>query len=181
MKKIYILAAVISSILLSGCGKSKFQAPFTELTFESTMEEVRNTEGEEIKNYPSLYNGTTYVFNKSYLENEGTIKYMTDRDDNIMSVAWAYTSENEDALNLLYSTILSDLKKTYGEPENADGVNNFVEIWRLDEGHILLTAVNTTDLKALQLAYVCQAAVDYEAEDVEVDSVTKPLSEVLNQ
>lgn len=183
MKKncICLLLASIAAFMISGCGKSGLDVPFTELSFESTMDDVVNLEGEEIKSYPSFYNGTTHVYEKDYMGNNGTIKYMTDRDDNLMSIAWAYTGETDEEVNLLYSRILEDLTKEYGKSVNGDGTNNNVEKWELEDGHILLTAVNTSDLKALQLAYISQAAADYKRENVEVDSVTVPLRDVVEE
>ena len=95
---------------------------------------------------------------------------MTGKNEELMNIAWAYTSEDSNDINTLYNQLLEELKKTYGDSENSDGVNNLVEIWKLDDGHIILSAVDTSEIKALQLAFLSQAAVDYKAEDTEVSN-----------
>jgi len=159
----FVYAAIASAILLCGCTKTKMEIPFTDFKFDSTLSEVQAIEGEEINSYPSVYLGTTHIYEKDYAGVTGSIKYMTDADDNIISVAWSYVADNDEAVNEIYNKLLSELKDTYGEPEDSDGVNNYVKIWKLEDGHVMLSSVSTSDIKALQLAYLSPAAVNFKS------------------
>lgn len=173
MKKNYlksILALALSLTFFCGCAKSEFQAPFTDVKLGTPIAEVTATLGEEQSSYPSLYNGTTYLYDKEYMDKAGSIKYMTNKDGNVLVVAWSYKDDESKNISDLYTQLQIDLTKEYGNPEQANGVNNYVQIWKLKEGHIVLSGVLTSDTKALQLAFMSQAAVDYEAEDVEVEN-----------
>ena len=80
-----ILFLLLTSMILSLCGCSssskQVACPFTENTWESTLEEIQASEGELLESYPSTYNGTTYVYNKEYLGLSGRIKYMFDSEE----------------------------------------------------------------------------------------------------
>lgn len=59
----------------------KAECPFTEITWENTLDEVLALEGEPLDSYPSTYSGTTYTFSKDFHDMSGTIKYMFDDND----------------------------------------------------------------------------------------------------
>ena len=93
---------LLTSFIFSLCGCSSPQkqvtCPFTEITWENTLEDVQALEGELLDSYYSSYKGTTYVYEKEYLGLSGTIKYMFDDKENLKSMAWLYLPESDEDL-----------------------------------------------------------------------------------
>lgn len=88
---------------------------------------------------------------------------MYDEDGKLMNIAWAYGSDDAKELQDLYNKIHDNLVDEYGESGyQASASTNYGDTWDMDEGNILLSVMNTTDNKALQIAYVNPA---HEEED----------------
>ncbi len=165
MKKRIDLKKIIGSLVfcgalactaLYGCGKSEpIDCPFTELGWDTTEEELFAAEGDYISSYDSTYGGTTYTYERSYMNKEGTVKYMYDENGVLMNVAWAYGSTNSDELKELYDDIHAGIEEEYGESGyQASGIANYGDTWEMKEGNILLSVMDTDTNKALQVAYV---------------------------
>ncbi len=151
-----IACLMLTLLLFTGCGKkAAIDCPYTDLDWEATEEQLFETEGEAFSSYASTYGGLTYTYPKTYMEREGTIKYMFDENGVLMSVAWAYGAQDETTLLTLYEEIYNGIKETYGDSEyNPSNQTNYGGVWRLQEGHIILSVMITSDNKALQVAYV---------------------------
>ena len=158
-----ILALFMCSLIfLSGCGasgaKSKSTIPFTDMTFSSSADDVIAAEGDQYETYDSIYDGITYTYPKEYMDKAGTIKYMCDEGGALQNIAWTYAGDDGAEVMVLYNNIYAELKNTYGEPtQNADGVNNYAEVWKMDSGNIILSAVLTSDSKMMQVAFLSPA------------------------
>ena len=88
-KSVILLFLIAMCLFICSCGRSKkAECPFTEITWENTLDEVLALEGEPLDSYPSTYSGTTYTFSKDFHDMSGTIKYMFDDNDRLMSMAW---------------------------------------------------------------------------------------------
>ena len=70
------LIIVLAITALTGCKKQPqaVKSPFTEMTWENSVEDVIAEEGDDYTTYESIYNGTTYEFAKNYLDQDGTVK-----------------------------------------------------------------------------------------------------------
>lgn len=154
----------LTGALLSGCGETEaIRCPYTDIGWETTQEELFQKEGEYLSSYKSTYGGTTYTYAGSYMKKNGTLKYMYDEDGKLMNIAWAYGSDDAKELQDLYNKIHDNLVDEYGESGyQASASTNYGDTWDMDEGNILLSVMNTTDNKALQIAYVNPA---HEEED----------------
>ena len=87
-KSVILLFLIAMCLFICSCGRSKkAECPFTEITWENTLDEVLALEGEPLDSYPSTYSGTTYIFSKDFHDMSGTIKYMFDDNDRLMSMA----------------------------------------------------------------------------------------------
>lgn len=96
-KSVILLFLIAMCLFICSCGQSKkAECPFTEITWENTLDEVLALEGEPLDSYPSTYSGTTYTFSKDFHDMSGTIKYMFDDNDRLMSMAWLYIPESKD-------------------------------------------------------------------------------------
>ena len=156
-----LLTFVICISTLTGCQKSasqpekaKMTCPFSELTWESSYEDMINLEGKDFESYDSVYKGTTYAYPKEYLNKKGTIKYMYDDKEALMCIAWVYSADKDANLKDLYNAISKDVVDTYGESGyNTDQQTNYGDVWYLDDGHIILSVMTTDTQKALQYSY----------------------------
>ena len=153
-----LTAIVLFSMLLSGCGNSaetKSAIPFTDYNFSSTMDEIMASEGNNYETYESIYEGTTYTFDKVYMEKNGTIKFMCDSQNEIKSIAWTYACDDGGEIMALYNNVFAALKEEFGEStQNANGVGNYAEVWKRDSGNIILSAVITNDARMIQVAFL---------------------------
>ncbi|MDD3360323.1 MAG: hypothetical protein PHW34_01450 [Hespellia sp.] len=153
----------LALFVLSGCQKKedvlKLNAPFTKMDWNNSKDDVIAAEGDDYETYDSVYNGTTYSFNKKYNSEDGTVKYMFDDKDKLMCVAWSYSTTDLKALEDLYTKINDDLTNEYGDSgyntdEAENTINNYGNIWYLDFGDIVLSAMTTEENKALQVAFL---------------------------
>lgn len=147
--------------LLSACGEKKaIDCPFTDLGWETTIDELFEAEGKCGEPYASTYGGLVYTYPASYMGYNGTIKYMYDENDVLMSVAFAYGSEQDAALEAeelkeFYDKLVEDIEKDHGKSDyDTDKPTNYGKVWELKEGHIILSVMLTESNKALQIAYV---------------------------
>lgn len=160
---IALTVLAISSLALTGCRKEaaelKLDAPFTEASWDSTKEDIIAEEGDDYETYDSVYNGETYTYDKKYENKDGTVKYMFDDKDKLMCVAWAYGSTDTQELEDLYTKINDDMTDEHGDSgysteEEKNSINNYGNIWYLDTGDIIISAMVTEENKALQFAFL---------------------------
>ena len=116
---------------------------------------MEKNEGTDHETYDSVYGGITYTYPKEYAGVSGTIKYMYDADEKLASIAWAYGSDDADELRGLYETIHSDLVAAHGDSGyNTEKGTNYGDVWYLEDGNIIISAMITDSQKALQYAYI---------------------------
>lgn len=157
------ITAVLSSLLLlsctvlSGCaGRDEaLSIPFSDMSWDSTLENITAAEGDNYETHDSIYDGITYSFPKNYAGESGTVKYMFDGDDRLMCIAWSCETDDADELNRIYDSIRSDLENTYGDSDySTDEASNHGNVWRFEEGNIILGAVTTDSVCTLQYSYL---------------------------
>ncbi len=178
MKLRHLIAAAavcIPMLFLCSCAsgnpedaeRSAPATPFCNAGWDDTVDSVMAEEGEDYQTYPSVYGGTTYTYPKEYLEKSGTVKYMFDAEDRLMSIAWAYGSDNTAELHLLYDTINENVNETYGastyNADNSNSVGNFGNVWHREDGDIILSTMITSETKALQYSYLHPSVSNKEA------------------
>ena len=139
----------------------KLTIPYTEMTWNNTLEDIQSAEGELLSTSPSAYNGTTYVFEKEFLDVKGNIKYSFDEKNTLKSIGWMYSSASIDELEALYKKICSETANHYGECDldTADSSKlkssavkaNF---WYLDDGNIQILLIYAADYSVLQIQYI---------------------------
>lgn len=152
---IFLLAFIM--LLCSGCvsSDSPLEIPFSDADWTNTAEDIQKLNGDPQSTYASVYGGDCYTYEQEYLERSGTIKYMFDENETLMCVAWAYTAVDSSDLDEVYNQIQEFANESYGESEDSPvGVNNTGAIWRLDSGTIIITAMSTAEVHALQFAYI---------------------------
>ena len=153
LASLLLLTMVFSCV---GCGSSKKEVtcPFTEITWENTLEDVQALEGELQDSYYSTYKGTTYVYEKEYLGLKGSIKYMFDDEENLRSVAWLYLPESKEDLENVYADLHKQTTKIYGETGfDSDLKTARSAVWYLDGGNILIGVMSTGVNEAIQYQF----------------------------
>lgn len=162
MKQLYKTCSLLFVLLfalsaLTGCSQRKdtVEVPFTEFTWASTLEEVLDAEGDPVNSYDSTYGGMTYVFdNKEYNGLNGSIKYLFDGDEKLVSVAWMYIPENNDDRDAVYEDLYKQTEKWYGEAgfESNQGTA-MGAVWYLEDGNVLIGVMSTGINEAIQYQY----------------------------
>ncbi len=149
---------------LTGCKGQKNQppAPFSALTWNASYEDVKEAHGNEIESYPSVYEGTTYVYEAVYQERNGTLKYMFDSEEKLMCIAWAYETDDPEDLESVYRSLKKEVEDVHGESCSPSAASGYGDVWYLQEGDIILTAVSVQDGSALQYAYLNAAVSNQE-------------------
>lgn len=145
--------------------KGKYSPEFTDISFETSKEDMLKTEGNPVEEYPSLYGGTVYRFaDKDYLGLNGSVKYMTDDVGKIACIAFLYESDDAEEISKAYENIHSKLVLKYGDSGNSSITQgNYGDLWYFDDVHIQISAVVTTEYKGLQVSYMDS---DYSLKDV---------------
>ena len=138
-----------------GCSsKKEVTIPFTEITWENTLEDVQALEGELQDSYYSSFKGTTYVYEKEYLGLKGSIKYMFDAEENLRSVAWLYLPESKEDLETVYADLVKQTNKTYGDSGfDSDMTTAKGAVWYLEGGNILIGVMSTGVNEAIQYQF----------------------------
>lgn len=144
--------------LLSGCGTDGSVppvAPFCDAVWEDTLQDILSYEGNDYETYASVYGGTCYTYPKTYQDRQGTIKYMFDGEERLMCIAWTCSADEEQELYNLYGLIEESVDASLNEenPE-TDSSSNAGRVWYREDGNIVLSLMITSDLKALQYAYL---------------------------
>ncbi len=148
---------MVAGVLLTGCGSKKTAqiAPFSEATWETTESDLATLEtGEEGESYPSMYYGQTHTYAKSYLDYDGTVKYMFDDKGALMGLAWTAVAESEAQYQEIYNKLKDTLKKQYGDSTDRSGTSNAGDAWYTDDGDIILIGSSTDKLKVIQCGYL---------------------------
>ena len=145
-----------AGMLLTGCGKKTAQiAPFSDATWETVESDLATLEtGEEKETYPSMYYGQTHTYAKSYLDYDGTVKYMFDDKGQLMGLAWTVVAKSEAQDQEIYKTLKDKLKKEYGDSTDRSGATNAGDVWYTEEGDIILIGSSTDKLKVVQCGYL---------------------------
>ena len=148
-----ILAFVLSIFTLTGCSSS-LSIPFTEITWENSLEDVEELEGDVLETYDSTYGGTTYSYEKSYKDIDGVVKYMLDEDGKIVCIAWQCTLDSQEELDDIYETILDETTDQYGECDfTPPNYNSKANVWYLDNGNISIFTVSASTAYTLQYTF----------------------------
>lgn len=149
-----LLLTMVFSCLGCGSSSKEVTCPFTEITWENTLEDVQALEGELQDSYYSSYKGTTYVYEKEYLGLKGSIKYMFDDEENLRSIAWLYLPESKEDLEKVYADLVNQTNKLYGESGfDSDMSTAKGAVWYLEGGNILIGVMSTGVNEAIQYQF----------------------------
>ena len=171
---------MVAGVLLTGCGSKKTAqiAPFSEATWETTESDLATLEtGEEGESYPSMYYGQTHTYAKSYLDYDGTVKYMFDDKGALMGLAWTAVAESEAQYQEIYNKLKDTLKKQYGDSTDRSGTSNAGDAWYTEDGDIILIGSSTDTLKVIQCGYLNPVVSGEDNTDYIRSSTTSEISE----
>lgn len=157
--KMPMLFLIISLLFLfCGCRKTDNAAPpapFSALSWDAAKDDILSLEGNNYTTYDSVYGGICYTYPKTYEGYEGTIKYMLDDKERLMCIAWTCPLESDEALSTLYQLIRESVTKENGEAsQETDESTNYGNVWRREEGNIVISSMTTSSMKVLQYAYL---------------------------
>lgn len=155
MKKrnvLFLTLVFTVSILFSGCASST--SPFSDLSWDSTMDDMISAEGDDYNETTSFW-GDTYCYTKNYMDVDGQVRYSFDDEGSLTSLSWVYQSDDADEISSLYDDIHKKLVSEYGESgEFKTDSTQLSDIWRLDSGNIMLVAIISTDYNVVSYTYL---------------------------
>lgn len=165
MKRMYRLFSffmilALFAALAAGCGKKEPKCPFTTITWKNTLEDITALEGSESETYDSVYGGMTYAYPKKYHELDGTVKYMFDENDKLVSLSWMYEAKDSDDLADVYAQLHSEAEDMLGKSGFKFNSEQFADlaspgdVWYLKTGNIILNTVDASDAKLLQYTFL---------------------------
>ncbi len=156
--RLILTVALTSLLALTACGDQQAAAisPFTELSWNASVDDMVKAEGDGYETYDSIYQGTTYTYSKKYLEKEGMIKYMYDGDGKLCNVSWSFTGDTPDSVMTVYRNVCKDTEKIHGKSTSDDGVGNYGQVWNTAAGTVMANAVITNDVRVMQIAYMSE-------------------------
>lgn len=151
------LAFMLTASLLTGC-KNDIKTtvtPFTEMTWESTVDDVIAAEGDNYTTSDSVYKGITYSFPAEYADLNGSLAYMFDNNKELMSIAFSYSSDTAENLQTAYDKLCKQIEEVHGKSSNdTKNPTTYGDVWYRDEGSIVLSAATTNTIHWLQYAYM---------------------------
>jgi len=151
IKKVCVIS--MSVALLMGCGKTG-DIPFTDLTFETSYDEMVESLGQPEKE-TSSYLGTSYCYSSDYTMDGSEVRYTFDEDGNMASLSWLYESEEGEEVTAIYNDLHKQLENNYGETgEATNDVTQLSDIWRLETGNITLIALVSSEYNAVMYTYL---------------------------
>lgn len=156
----FLFVLTLFAAFTTGCQKKAAECPFTTITWENTLDDITALEGGEGETYDSVYDGITYTYPKEYHGLDGTIKYMFDGEDKLVSLSWMYEAESSDDLTEVYEQIHSEAEDMLGKSGFKYNSEQFADltspgdVWYLETGNVILTTVDASDAKLLQYTFL---------------------------
>ena len=78
---------LLLAILLIGCSSDKDRIPFSDLTFDTTYDQMVEEFGEPESNTES-YLGTSYQYASDYMKKDGKVRYTFSDDGKLASITY---------------------------------------------------------------------------------------------
>lgn len=158
-KGLILYLSIVIVCLQCACGtghNSEPPAPFSSACWECSVSDISALEGDSDSTYDSIYGGTTFSYPKEYNGHNGTVKYMFNENDELMCIAWAYNSDDENEVYAVYDEINQAVNKIHGDSGyQADShSSNYGNVWYLESGDIVLSTMITSENEVLQYAYL---------------------------
>lgn len=156
----FLFVLTLFSAFAAGCQKKEPECPFTTITWENTLEDIISLEGKEGETYDSVYGGMTYTYPKKYKEWDGTIKYMFNEEDKLVSLSWMYEAKDSEDLTDIYEQIHTEAEDMLGKSGFKFNSEQFADlaspgdVWYLDTGNVILNSVDASDAKLLQYTFL---------------------------
>lgn len=156
-KTVLFSLVILLLLILAGCkdaGKTQTIAPFSNANWESTPQELAALHGGDADTALSVYGGNSYLYPITWLEQEGTVKYMYAENDQLVSIAFYCEADTLENLTNLYDTIRSQASQDYGNSIVTTNQDNLGDRWIRSEGNVILAAFWNKESCALQYSFL---------------------------
>ena len=163
-KKIFSLSCVLLFIFLStaSCEKkiTKAECPFTTITWENSLADIKKLEGEPAETDDSGYDGLAYIYPKTYNGKDGYIYYMFDDKEKLVSLLWVYETPDSKDAKEVYEKIHSETEKELGESgfqynsEKCANSGTPGDVWYLDGGNVITSMVSVSEFSVVQYQFL---------------------------
>lgn len=150
-----LVVSLLFATCIYGCSKKTelISCPFTNITWENTLEEIQAESGELLETRDSIYDGSSYLYEKEYLGYDGTVYYIFDDKEKLVSMAWGYSTDSSEELDALHKKLTAEIEDTFGECDYTPQVG-YGSVWYTDGGNVVLFTIDTEEYKTIQVNYV---------------------------
>lgn len=133
-------------------------APFTNATWESSLESICESEGNEYESSLSMSGGYNYIFPKQYLGCDGYVQYNIDDAGTLAGVSWFYIGNDEKTASEIYTAIQKDTTANLGSQESLDSSNIYSgNKWETADSNVLLVSFSQNGEHAVQISYLLKS------------------------
>ena len=130
-------------------------APFSQAHWSYTLEDLQKLEQTAFETTGSVYGGSSYLFPATYLDHQGTIKYMFDENNQLVAIAFFYEGTDAAQVAELARQIQELAHQEFGESIHSETAgHNSGEKWVRKEGNVLLSVLTTEEANALQYSFL---------------------------
>ena len=158
MKKKLLLPIIAVIFLLTACGQtanSTAIAPFTEVVWGSSLNEICELEGDAYTESLSMAGGYNYIYPKQYLDYDGYVQYNIDDEGALSSVSWFYIGNDETLASDIYNAIHEKNTTTLGEEKPLDVSNVYSgNKWETSDSNVMLISFSQEGEYAVQISYL---------------------------
>lgn len=156
MKKKLLLPVILLVLFLTACGQTDNSiAPFTDVKWGNTLEQICEIEGSEYEESLSMSGGYNYIYPKQYLDFDGYVKYNIDEDGTLSGISWYYIGDDDLETVRMYSAIRDDTTKHFGKEVPLDNSNIYSGIqWEDEDSKVMLISFAQNDEYAVQISYL---------------------------
>ena len=161
--KTKILALIFAVLFLfTACGQKDItptDVPFTEVTWNSTLEQICEAEGADYEESLSMAGGNNYIYANQYLGYDGFVQYNIDDTGNLAGISWFYIGNDFATANEIYEAIEKDTSSLLGKVEPIDSSNIHAGYkWETKDCTVFLIAFAQNEEYAVQISYLIKDA-----------------------
>ena len=158
MKTKFLVLIFALLFLFTACGQKdtvSTTVPFTEVTWDSSLDQICEAEGTNYEKSLSMAGGNNYIYPSQYLEYDGFIQYNIDDNDKLCGISWYYIGNDHATVNGIYEAIVKHTSSLLGQVEPIDSSNIHSGYkWETEDCNVYLIAFAQNEEYAVQISYL---------------------------
>lgn len=153
---IFLFAIMLAALIIYFTNKSPSTiAPFSNIVWGNTLENICESEGNTYENSLSISGGYNYIYPKQYLGFDGYIQYNIDDSNTLCGISWFCISNDQQTSNKIYDSIKKDTISHLGKENDLDTSNVYTgKKWETKDSNIMLISFSQNNEYAVQISYL---------------------------